>query len=85
MKKLIATVLILAVLVAAGVVFVPELAHTCGDCGKFFVGTGYKPNVVADLLKEDDHLLCKECAETSHALALLVGGNVEDYKRPLFG
>ena len=84
MKKILALVLV-AVIVVAGIVFVPELAHTCKDCGKFFVGTGYEPNVVADLFTDDDYLLCKDCAITSHAAAILLGKSVEDFRRPLFG
>ena len=75
MKKVLILVLVVVVVVA-GVVFVPELAHTCMDCGGFFVGTWYEPNVVADLFTDGDYILCKDCAETSHAAAILLGKSV---------
>lgn len=83
MKKIIALVIIFVIIVA-GVVFVPKLAHKCDDCGEFFVGTGYKPNVVSDLLNDEEQIICKDCAEKQHALALAIGEDVEKYKRDLF-
>ena len=83
MKKIIAFAVVLVIIVA-GVVFVPKLAHKCDDCGKFFVGTGYEPNIVSDLLNDEEQIICKECAEKQHALTLAVGGDVDKYKRDLF-
>lgn len=90
MKKIVSLIVVVAV-VAAGIVFLPRLLHGCDNCGKFFVGTGYSANVVSSLVTDildpdaEDKILCKECAEKSHAVAIGLGGSVEDYKLPLFG
>ena len=34
---------------------------------------------------KDDKILCRECAESDHALEILTGKSLEDFKRPLFG
>lgn len=83
MKKLI-TLILIAAIVIAGIMFVPKIAHTCDDCEKFFIGAGYEPNVVEDLLSDTEQIICKECAEEQHALAIAVGKSVEEYKRDLF-
>lgn len=83
MKKIISIVLAVVV-IAAGIVFIPRLAHTCDDCGKFFIGTGYEPNIVSDLLSENEQIICRECAEKQHAVTVIIGKSVEDYKRKLF-
>ena len=84
MKKIIIIVAIAAVLVAAGIVFVPRLTHTCDACGEFFIGTGYEPNVISDLLSENDRIICKECARQQHAVSLALGKTLDDFKRDLF-
>ena len=83
MKKLVSLVLIAAIVVA-GIVFVPKLTHTCDDCDKFFIGAGYEPNIVSDLLSGQEQIICKECAEKEHALSIAVGKTVDDFKRDLF-
>ena len=88
MKKLGAWILV-AALVVAGVVFVPELVHTCDACGEVFVGTGYKPGVLSGLASEllsdkEMDVVCRDCAEKQHALGALVGKDLDDYKRKLF-
>lgn len=83
MKKIISLVVIIAV-VAAGIVFVPKIAHTCDDCGKFFIGAGYEPNIVEDLFSKDEQIICKKCAEKQHAVSIAVGKSVDDFKRDLF-
>ncbi len=83
MKKIV-TIIIIAALVVAGIVFGPKLIHTCDDCGKFFIGTGYEPNIVSDVLSEDELTICKDCAEKQHALSSLIGQDVDDYKKSLF-
>lgn len=84
MKKIIAIVAAIAILLVAGIVFIPRLAHTCDDCGKFFVGTGYKPNVISDLFSEKDQIICKECAEKQHAVSIALGKTADEFKRKLF-
>lgn len=83
MKKIISLILALAI-IAAGVYFVPKLAHKCDDCGKFFVGTGYVPNVVSEFLSEDEQIICKSCAEEQHAVSIALGKSLDDFKRGLF-
>ncbi len=83
MKKLFSLILVV-IIVIAGIVFVPKIAHKCDDCEKFFIGAGYEPNVVEDLLSDTEQIICKECAEEQHALAIAVGKSVEEYKRDLF-
>ncbi len=79
---------ILVLVIAAGVIFVPRLVHRCDNCGKMFVGTGYYPNVVtstiADLTKQEEKILCGDCARKEHALALAAGKSIAEYQRPLF-
>ena len=86
--KLIALILVIAVLVGGGVVFGPRLVHRCSNCDKVFVGTGYSANLISEaitaLTGDDDKILCKDCAEKEHSLAILAGKSLDDFKRPLF-
>ncbi len=83
MKKIISLALI-AVIIIAGIIFVPKLFHTCDSCDKFFIGAGYEPNIVEDLLSNEDKTICKDCAEKQHALTIAMGKSVDDYKKDLF-
>ncbi len=83
MKK-IGALIVLVVIVAAGVVFIPRITHNCDDCGRFFIGSGYEPNVVEGLLADEEQTICKGCAEEQHALAILMGKSVNDFKKDLF-
>lgn len=83
MKKIIALIVIVSI-VAVGIIFIPKITHTCNDCGKFFVGAGYEPNVVEDLLSEEEQTICKGCAEEQHALSIMMGKSVNDFKKDLF-
>lgn len=83
MKKFVSLIVIIAV-VLLGIVFVPKLLHTCDDCDRIFVGTGYVPNIVTDALSEKEQIICRECAEKQHAVAIALGKSVDDYKRDLF-
>ena len=77
--------LLLVVCLAAVVVFFGfKLINKCDNCGKVFIGTGYEANVISDTLSKEDKILCKACAEKDHALQLLVGKSVSDFKRGLF-
>ncbi len=75
----------IVLVVALAVVFVPRLVHKCDDCGKFFVGTGYRGNIITEALSDKERIICKDCAEKEHAISGLVGGSLDEYKRPLFG
>lgn len=83
MKKIVSLVIIVAI-IAAGIIFVPKLAHTCDNCEKFFVGAGYEPNIISDFLSEEEKIICKDCAEDEHALSLLAGKSLDDFKRDIF-
>lgn len=81
MKKIIP----IAIVVILLIVFVPRLVHKCDDCGETFVGTGYEANVVAEFLEdENDQIICEKCAEKHHALSILGGKTLDDFKRGLF-
>lgn len=86
--RMIAIVVVIALLIASGIVFAPRLVHRCDNCDKLFVGTGYYANVVSNALSalqgNDDKILCRDCAETNHALEILAGKSLDDFKRPLF-
>lgn len=88
MKKQIARILFAAIVVAALVVFIPKLTHTCDNCDEFFVGAGYTANKVSDLITsltgQEDKILCKDCAAKEHALAIATGKSLKDFRRPLF-
>ena len=83
MKKIITSVLVM-VLVFACARVAPKVVHKCDDCGNYFVGAGYEANVVEDMLTDEEQIICKECAEKQHAVAIALGKSVEDYKRDLF-
>lgn len=83
MKKIISLVVV-AVIVIAGVVFIPKVTHTCDDCGKFFIGAGYEPNIVEDLISDEEQIICKDCAEEQHAISIAMGKSLDNYKREIF-
>lgn len=87
MKKIVSLVVIVAIVVG-GIIFVPKLVNTCDHCEKTFFGTGYVAaieNAVSSLINSDSEtILCRDCAEEYYALATAFGGDLEDYKRPLF-
>lgn len=80
-KKVVPIVVVVVILLA---VFVPRLVHECDSCGETFVGTGYEPNIVSELLTDEDQVICEECAELQHALSILAGKSLDDFKRGLF-
>lgn len=83
MKKII-SLAVIVVIVIVGIVFVPKVVHTCDDCEKFFLGAGYEPSIVEDLLSSEEQIICKKCAEEQHALSIAMGKSVDDFKRDLF-
>lgn len=83
MKKIISLVITVAI-IAAGIVFIPKVVHTCDSCEKFFIGAGYEPNIVEDLISDEEQIICKNCAEEHHALAIAMGKSLDDFKRDLF-
>lgn len=83
MKKIISLLVVVAI-VAAGIIFIPKIAHTCDDCEKFFIGAGYEPNIVTDLISDEEQIICKKCAEDQHAISIAMGKTVDEFKRDLF-
>ena len=75
---------VLAVVILVGAIFVPRVMHTCDDCGKFFLGTGYEANIVTELFSSGEQIICKKCAEKQHAISIALGKSVKDFKRGLF-
>lgn len=80
MKKII-IIAVAVVLIVAGVVLIPRLVHTCENCDALFFGTGYE---VPSLFTESDGALCKDCAEKAYGIFSILGGDVSDFKKPLF-
>ena len=83
LKKIICLVIIAAIVIA-GIIFIPKFTHTCDDCDKFFIGAGYAPNIIEDILSDDEQIICKECAKKQHKLSIAMGKSVDDFKRDLF-
>lgn len=83
MKKLF-KLLVIIVLIGVIVYFAPKLIHKCDSCEKWFVGTGYEANVVADVVSDDDQTICKTCAEKQHVVGTTFGKSLDDYKKKLF-
>ena len=84
MKKIITTVLSVAIVLLACLIVGAKLLHTCGDCGDFFVGTGCEPGVIAETFGGNSGVICKYCAEKQHSLEIALGKTVEDFKVELF-
>ena len=86
MRAVIAVIIVLVI--AAGVVFVPRLVHRCDNCDRVFVGTGYRANIISNAITsitgKDAKRLCRPCAEKEHAIAIATGASLEDFKLPLF-
>ena len=78
--KLIWTVVVICAIVYFG----PKLVHKCDSCDKWFVGTGYEANIVADVLTDDNQTICKTCAEKQHIIETTVGKPLDDFKKGLF-
>ncbi len=75
-------VVVVAIAVSA-IIFVPRLVHTCDDCGKTFFGTGYRPNIISNVLT-DDQIICEDCAAKQHAIEIALGYDLDGFKRGLF-
>lgn len=86
--KIIAIVVAAAIIISAGVVFVPRLVHHCDRCNKLFVGTGYYGNVLTNTMSSlqgrNNKILCSECARDDHAVEIFAGKTLDDFRRPLF-
>ncbi len=84
----IALVIVVALVVSAGFIFIPRLTHHCDNCGEFFWGTGYRANVLTNTLTglagNADKTLCLDCAIREHALEIVAGSSISDFELPLF-
>lgn len=85
-------IIVVAVLLVLGIIFVPRVVHTCDDCGETFFGTGYTANALVEAAndyesddEEKDLIICEKCAEKHHAISIGLGQNtLDDFKRDLF-
>lgn len=83
MKKIVVFVMVIFIVVL-GIIFLPKVMHTCDDCGNFFMGVGYEPNVLGELLSNEKQIICKDCAEEQHAVSIALGKSIDDFKYRLF-
>lgn len=83
MKKLFKTLFTLVVLLAI-IYFAPKLVHKCDDCNKWFVGPGYKANIIANVISDDNQTICKDCAEIQHKIEITLGKSISEYRKEVF-
>jgi len=83
MKKLL-KFLVTAVVVLVLLLYIPYYVNRCYDCEKVFVGVGYEPNILSEIIYEHEPVICKECAENQHVLSIALGKSVEEFRKPLF-
>lgn len=77
------TILLVIVLLAIVVFLAARLVNSCSDCEKRFFGLGYEGNLVDQAVDEEEQILCEECARKHHALSLLAGKELDEFKRVL--
>lgn len=77
------TVLLIIVLAAVVAFLAVRLVNSCSDCEKNFFGLGYNGNIVDQAVGDEEQILCEDCAQKHHALSLLAGKELDDYKRVL--
>ena len=77
------TILLIVVLLAAAVFLATRLVNSCSDCEKRFFGLGYEGNLIDQAVDEEEQILCEDCARKHHALSLLAGKELDEYKRIL--
>ena len=83
MKKIL-KLLLSIVVICAIVYFAPKLVHKCDGCESWVVGPGYKANVIANVISDDNQTLCRECAEENHKIEIALGKSVDNYKNDIF-
>lgn len=76
--KLLVSVLVILVLIT----YASQFFHVCDGCDSFFIGSGYEPNALADMINAEDELLCKECAEVHHIISLGLGEDLSEFRKP---
>lgn len=81
--KLFGKIILIAVILVVVGFLVLRLVNSCSDCEKTFFGLGYEGNVIDSVVDEKEQILCEDCAERHHALSLLAGKELDDYKRVL--
>lgn len=80
MKKLLKILAVIVVVALVGI-YATQFIHKCDDCGKIFLGTGYDPNILSELINEEELTICRECAETHHGFSIALGKSLDDYKK----
>ncbi len=83
MKKLFKLLLVI-VFVCAIIYLAPRLIQKCDSCEKWFMGTGYEPNAITAVISDEDQTICRECAETQHAIETTFGKSLDEYRKKLF-
>lgn len=79
MKKLF-NFLIDAVIVVAIVFLGMKYINKCDSCEKIYLGLGYQPGFISELVNSDMEAVCKDCAEEQHAVQIALGKDIEEYK-----
>lgn len=79
MKKVIKILVSISLIICLAT-YAIQLVHTCTECKKIFIGTGYKANIISDMVNSEEVILCEKCAEEQHALSALLGKSLSDYK-----
>lgn len=82
--KTLAKVLVVVIVVALLILYVPYYFNDCDHCGAFFVGAGYEPNLLSELIHENEQIICQNCAEEQHAISIALGKSLDEYKKPAF-
>lgn len=80
---IVVSVVVVAAIAVSAIIFVPRVVHTCDDCGETFFGTGYRPNIISNVLT-DDQIICENCAAKQHAIEIALGYDLDGFKRGLF-
>ena len=79
MRKIIKFLVSVAVILCLAT-YAFQLVHTCTECKKTFIGTGYRANILLDIASSEERILCQNCAKEQHALSELLGKSLSDYK-----
>ena len=83
MKKIL-KVLLAIIVISIMIYFAPKLVHKCDGCESWFVGPGYKANVIANVIADDNQTLCRDCAEAQHKIEIALGKSLDEYRKDIF-
>ena len=79
-KNTIITILVIALLI----VYVPYYVNVCSSCEEYFLGPGYKANILVDVVSENRQVICEDCAKLHHVASSLIGKDIDDYRNAIF-